>query len=76
MPHLWLHCGNKSVSIGLLLVLCTYDLFSATGLVPRPPVLWEWPPFLNPENMHEHFLVIPHEMQICKCIIHCSNLNN
>ena len=38
--HLWLHYRNKSVSIGLLLVLCTYNLFSATGLVPRPPVLF------------------------------------
>ena len=38
--HLQLHCGNKSVTIGLQLVLCTYDLFSATGLIPRPPVLF------------------------------------
>ena len=34
--HLWLHCGNKSVSIGLLLVLCMYNLFSATGPFPGP----------------------------------------
>ena len=38
--HLWLHCGNKSVLIGLLQLLCTYDLFSATGPVSRPPVLF------------------------------------
>ena len=24
--------------IGLLLVLCTYDLFGVTGLIPSPPV--------------------------------------
>ena len=40
--HLWLHCRNKD---WLLLVLCTYDLFSATGLVPRPPVLFTSQPF-------------------------------